>query len=217
MELYSKCHGAFMLSQQVPENEIVRIDGGEEGTRIHAANEASDLTLLEDVSEQDMLKRIREKEAEIYEKWTKDKGIDDALDIHREQRLWIDTDAASAQLDFYVISPSKRAALVIDAKSGRRGATPAPRNLQLRTQLVALNQQYPLNECRVAIVQPMVKDQPACDYDRDNILIASFDIAYLIDRIERTDAERTPGSWCERCPARHICPEARKRAQAITE
>ena len=221
MELYAHCRGAFLLSQQVPENERVTDESAESGTRIHKADEESDLTLLSDVSEQEMLIRIREKEEEIYKKWVSDYDLDGyEIQIVRERRLWLLNDAASAKLDMYAIAATERAikiALIIDVKSGRKATTPSPKNLQLRTQLVALTDNEMLDVVRVAIVQPMVKAQSVCDYTAKDIEAARAEIIRLVTLIDRPDAVRTPGYWCERCPARHICPEVKHHMTAMSE
>lgn len=214
IELYYNCKGAFLLSKQVPEEERLKTEAAEIGTRIHEANEHSDATLLESYEERDILDMIRQREQEIYHRWCQEFDITDA-EIIREKRLWLTESGVkrcSGKLDLLAISPTKRVCLILDSKSGRKAVAAAPRNWQLKTQAVLVAANYAVVRARVGIVQPLAKVQPLCEYEPDHLYgdAGAWDqLRALLAEINKPDAPRTPGEHCSRCDAKHICPEAR--------
>lgn len=222
MERYFHCNRSYLLEKQVPENERFTNEAAEAGDRIHFANETSDLSVLDSMTEQDLVERIREREEMIFNQWVDDHQIRDA-EIRREERVWLLSNgirACSAKLDFYAISPAKRMALIIDAKSGRKSVAPPVKNLQLRTAGVILAANYFLVGARVAIVQPLAKAQPSCDYSPDDIYNrggAWDQLNEILRKVKDPDAKAVTGDWCTNCTAKHICEAAQEVVQSLAK
>lgn len=217
MELYFNCAGAWQLGQKVPEEERITNVDMERGTRLHKADEEGSVEDL-DLSEQDIVVRARQIEEQFYNAWIEQHEITDA-EIVREHRWWlIDSnghDLCSAKLDLVAHSVKRSAALVLDFKSGRKPVTPPVHNWQLRTGVVILAHHYAVTSSTVGIVAPHMKSQPMAFYDAPAIQASVDRLLQRLREIEDPDAPRTAGYWCDKCPARHICPEARAQANKV--
>lgn len=213
LERYFACPGSYQLSKLVKPEEIPTSKDAAAGTRIHDARAAGDVSDLE-MDEADLVKQMAETEQVIYAQWLDDYNIHDA-EIHQEERVWLwegNKRLVSARIDLFALSKSRRMALILDRKSGRKGVTPPARNWQLKGSLVILAANHSLVAGRVAIVQPFAKRQNPCDYSTDDIYGDKGAWDQLIDllkKLEDPNAPRVVGTHCEHCPAKHICPEAR--------
>lgn len=218
IERYFACNRSYLLERQVPDTERFENEDALSGQRIHIANQTGDLSELESMKEEDLVRLIRQKEEQIFNQWCSDYEITDAT-LTREERVWLMSKGvlrASAQIDFYAFSEAKQRVLVIDAKSGRKVVTPPVRNQQLRTAVVILAAKYSIGGARVAIVQPLAKHQPQADYSADQINVAWDHLEKLLDAIHNPEAKAVPGTHCEWCEAKHICPEAKSRMLQVS-
>ena len=210
IELYFNCPGAWLLSQKVPEAERITNPYMEHGTMLHQADEEGSVEGLE-LSDQDFLVQARKLEEQAYNEWVARHDVTDP-EIIREHRWWlIDSDGhdlCSAKLDLVALSHARSAALVLDLKSGRKPVAPPVRNWQLRTGVVILAHHYAITSATVGIVAPYQKTQPLAFYDTPAIFASVDRLTVLLKEIENPEAPRTAGYWCDKCPARHICPEA---------
>jgi hypothetical protein len=209
MERYVQCPGSWLLEQQVPLEERLSSKDAERGTRLHEANETGQVGHLA-LKEQDLIVRTRQTEERIYAQWCDEYQIRDA-EIIRERRWWLRKGGkplTSAKLDFVALSQQKKLALILDLKSGRKEVAPAPRNWQLRTGVVVLHANYSLVGARVGIVAPLQQTQPLADYTAEQLFVAWDQLEKTLADAEKPEAKRTPGTHCEFCPARAICPEA---------
>lgn len=209
------CRGAVALWEQVDQQKIQIDDSNadaERGTRLHKLNETGDLTEATD-EESEIVERIRDIEARIIEEWAQG----EQCVFSRERRLWV-RNYFSAQLDLLAIKPEKGEALLIDAKTGRNKVTAPVKNWQLRGCAVAVHHNFKgIKTVRTALAQPMMEEQPACDYSEEHLLAARDRIIDRLDDVKSGNLaeDRTPGPHCEHCRAKHICPEAKKAASVV--
>jgi hypothetical protein len=219
MARYFACLGAWGLEQVVAAQTLpapdVRNAAADKGTLIHEANEASDVSDLE-VNDADTVEAIRESEVALTQQWASEHGFDfKAVTVIRERRFWFGL-MISAKVDTLIISPDEKHALIIDAKSGRKSVAPPVRNWQLRTAAVAVGEySVGLETIRVAIIQPFAKEQPACDYTRKDIGAAGTQLLQRVHEMQKPDQPRTPGTHCEHCPAKLICPEVKSKMSVV--
>jgi len=121
----------------------------------------------------------------------------------------------SGQPDYVLIDGTR--ALDINYKTGRKEALSAADNLQLRTEIVLLKHNYPeLTEISGVIDEPFVTwDPERVIYREADLLKAENQILGFVDRADWEKETRVPGPWCEYCPARAYCREARGYIQTI--
>lgn len=125
----------------------------------------------------------------------------------KEQRLWSRCNRYSGQADFSVINLESDAAGVFDYKTGRVIVEPASTNAQLKTLAVLLYQNFSIKTAFPGIIQPRSPNPVTlCQYTEDDLKYASDELDALMDSIEKPDAQLTPGSWCDYCPAKLHCP-----------
>jgi hypothetical protein len=139
-------------------------------------------------------------------------------DLIIERRLWYPNRWAgrfSGQPDYILIKGGE--ALIVDYKSGRKEAMPAADNLQLRAYAVLLKAARPsLESISAAIVEPWVTWSPErVKYDRIALERAAAEIEGIIEKTVTKAGERHAGAWCDYCPARAHCQEARDYVFAV--
>ena len=121
----------------------------------------------------------------------------------------------SGQPDFIAIKGPR--AFVANFKTGRKEAEPAADNLQLRTEIVLLKHNRPeLEETHGAIVEPLVSwDSERVGYGEEALAKAEAQILAIVDRVQWESDKRIAGPWCQYCPARAYCAEARAYIETI--
>jgi hypothetical protein len=139
-------------------------------------------------------------------------------DLIIERRLWYPNRWAgrfSGQPDYILIKGGE--ALIVDYKSGRKEAMPAADNLQLRAYAVLLKAARPsLESISAAIVEPWVTWQPErVKYDQAALERAATEIEGIVEATVTKAGERHAGAWCDYCPARGHCQEARDYVAAV--
>jgi hypothetical protein len=219
MERYFACAGCRGLEKLVeaqavrpPEKETA---AAAHGTLLHDANESGDTSELS-FGDEEQLVRIRQSEEAYTRQWCLDHNIDfNTITVIREKRLFItypNGRTCSAKLDTLVLADGGHM-LVIDAKSGRKGATPPIRNQQLRTCVAVAAPAYKIKTARVAIANLWGRMDPPCDYDESDIAQIHTLLADRLDYIEQPDLPTTAGPHCDFCSAKAICPSQREQMQ----
>lgn len=203
MERVFNCSASRRAENEAPDEEPN--DEALEGQEIH------DAMLSEDFS------GLNDKGLTIAQELTKQK--DDALEhfrtttgeephIIKEERLWIreyGKPIASAKVDWAAVG--EESALVLDSKTGYLQATKAYRNIQMRTQVLALWSEFPrlkritagLNAYRFKGSLDMV------DYDVPYLKRSLEELQFKLWMSEQESASFHPGEWCRYCKARGDC------------
>ena len=189
------------------------------GTLIHRAW-CGEPNVALDARQSDTLASLQRLERLVVTDWA---GKDEFVLLGREQRLWLHDrlePVHSGQYDVAYGTLSTKRILIIDGKTGFRRVEPAHTNDQLR-ELVGLARAnfWGCQEFSVAILQPF--------FERSGTTIAVFDEAeaelclrqlrFTIADCADPDAPRTPGLWCDHCPASSVCQEARSAASRTYE
>lgn len=208
-----KCAGWLNLWNSIPVDQRPREDSAvaEAGTRMHAALEQEDTSDL-DLTEAEIVDRIKELESKAVEDWKRDFNIKEAGAI-REERCWFRDDEmkplASAKVDVaYIGGESGEYALCIDAKTGFLPAVPASRNQQLKLQALALQSEYGVKQVRVAIAQHrFVSYSTAADFMPEDLERAGAEVRFDLWRATQSDAARVPSEECRYCPCKTHCRE----------
>lgn len=206
IESYFLCKGKYAAELAFPENEKSSEDA-EKGNRIHEYL-AHGIPKLGD-SDHKLAERCQDQVGVLLEKWNK-KNVDAFV----EKRYWLspeDEGLFSGKVDLAYIAEDNEA-YIIDYKTGRNEAEESSSNWQLRALAVLLFINFPeIKNIRVAIVQPMVNNNPeACLYEERSLQIARMELLNLLEEIQpRNFPRRTPGELqCKYCKARGNCPEA---------
>lgn len=226
-----RCLGSWRATRGLEElttDKMARY--AETGDRVHLYLEMPEFVdLSEWPEEQEIAEQCESIRDRLLEKYL---GTSDQskLVILKEIRFWYygpskpplrdRVKKASARCDFIAINTSARIAAVIDYKSGR-GEQPEPSsNAQLRMQalLAWLDPDTPeFDTCYTAVVQPLVsKESIPCLYDATSLREAEQELITVLDEIEKPDAPIEAGEHCTFCPARMICPEARKSIDELS-
>lgn len=222
MERIYHCAGSPLTDPPKPEaddHDDAENDARDAGTRIHDALRDDDFTKL-DADEAAIAQKLKEMGVEELHKWVwhldPNAGPPEKRALPsptKEHRVWIrrrDTlkPVSSAQLDAYYIVGNS--ALVIDTKTGFLRTTHATDNIQLRTQALALWQEFPhLTNIRVAINQFRFRPyRTHADYNLQDLKLAEEELMFRLFLAEQPDAPRVPGAWCIYCPAKADCVEA---------
>lgn len=224
MERYFACAGCRGLEKSV-EAQAVKPSEKESaaasyGTMLHEANETGDVSDLSMDDEEQLLK-IRASEEMYTKDWCSDHNIDfNTITVIREKRLWVTYSktgrSVSAKIDTLVLADGGHC-LLIDAKSGRRGATPPIRNQQLRTCVAVAASAYRIKTARVAIANLWGRKDPPCDYSEDDIAQVHRLLSERLDLIEQPSQPVVSGPHCLYCVAKAICPAQREQMSvAIT-
>ena len=182
------------------------------GDEVHHAVAVEDMSELGLTAEK-VATRLSSITEQALIEWCKENNFSGASKIIKEERFWIadrntGVDVCSAKPDF--VAAHSQQALIIDLKTGFKAVTPASGNWQLKVQLVALDQFLgPFERARVAIAQHRLGPDKydACDYTRDDIDQAYFEILFYLRRSNNPDAERVPGAHCRYCRAKAFCAE----------
>jgi Protein of unknown function (DUF2800) len=177
------------------------------GTAVHAAWSGAEVKLSP--SQEKTLIELKRLEAMVVADWSAGQPYEL---LGREERLWLRQGIEpvhSGQYDCAYRSGDHRRALVLDAKSLYGEIDPAEHNDQLRELVALLRFNYPaLEHYSVAILAPNLAERVSiATYDQ---LEAELALRLLrLSLIEGADpaAPRTPGRWCEHCPAQLQCEE----------
>jgi uncharacterized protein DUF2800 len=179
------------------------------GTLVHRARCGEALTLSP--REAETVRTLERLETLVVTDWA---GRDEYTLLGREVRLWLHQDLEpihSGQFDCAYGTLSTRRMLILDYKTLFGEVSPAEENDQMR-ELVALAR-FNFPEClsfTVAILQPWVSHRPSvAHYDQYEAELALRLLRLSIAEAADPDAPRTPGPWCNHCPANPGCEEAR--------
>jgi hypothetical protein len=170
------------------------------------------------MTEAEIKEQLSTMERSCYEQWWKEivapnlngrKPI--APKVYREQREWVfDAELnkiTSAQVDVAYVA--YEFVLVLDYKTGYKPTTPAQRNFQAKVQAVAIANEHGCTHARVAIAQHRFTSMlTQADYDEEALQRAHAEILFDDYRSKQPEAARTPGYWCDYCPAKARCREA---------
>jgi hypothetical protein len=103
-------------------------------------------------------------------------------------------------------------ALDINYKTGHKESIESHLNLQLRTEVVLIHHVHGYERIGAAIIEPLVDREPEIVvYEEPEIKTAEEEILQIVDASE-WDTHRNAGPWCDHCPARALCPEAKTLA-----
>ncbi|MBU2685893.1 MAG: DUF2800 domain-containing protein, partial [Gammaproteobacteria bacterium] len=132
-----------------------------------------------------------------------------------EQRFWLTDDKknrlCSGRVDFLAVDRDKKSGLLIDYKTGWKGAADAARNMQLRWLAALVFFNLDLDTLFVSVVQPRVREEQfsIARYERKNMVAALAAMKRALERVDQPNAPRVPGMYCDYCHGKAICPEAR--------
>jgi hypothetical protein len=189
--------------------EIPQSADASRGTLVHAAWAGEKVKLSPQESK--TLEELRRLEAMLVADWS---GQETFTLIGRELRLWLHQGIdplLSGQLDVAYRSMDWHRVLLLDAKTLYGEIESAEHNDQLRALVALLHFNYPaIQHFRVAIIAP--NQNPVCsvaDYDRLEAELALRLTRYTLAESQDPQAPRTPGSYCNHCPAVLNCEEAR--------
>lgn len=217
MERILLCPGSHRASLKARRDGTERrLDADDEmaarGERIHAVvTGMTSEDALSDDTETAMVKWIREREQEALDAANINPTESEIL---REVRIWIRAEdfapIASARVDTVYIAPCRTKALIADYKTGYLAATPAEQNWQLRTQAVALVQEYPsLQEVFCVLIEGGIRQVSAVRYQPSDLLLARELIVSACRLAMQEGNIRIPGvKQCRYCPAASTCTES---------
>lgn len=177
----------------------------ERGDRIHAALETDDTRLLID-DEEDAYTRIMEKRDEEVRRF-----FPNGAKVYREHRFMATSRngkmLASAKCDY--VATDGTLAVVMDYKSGFKPVTPSPRNLQIRTQALAVHCQLDVPNVIGTVIQNIGRKTTvsSVEYTEADMDRARYELELVVVLSEPKDAPRVPGQWCQYCKGAHKCPE----------
>jgi hypothetical protein len=132
--------------------------------------------------------------------------------LGREERLWLRRGIEpvhSGQYDCAYRSSDHRRALVLDAKTLYGEIDPAEHNDQLRELVALFRFNYPaISHYTVAILAPNRPERVSiATYDQLEAELALRLLRLSLAESADPGAPRTPGRWCEYCPAQLQCEE----------
>lgn len=206
-----KCTGSENLIAELRQAGTLEVippgPDAESGTRVHAAWSGVPVELTSD--EGQTVNDLRRLEMLLVADWS---GSDDYQLLGREVRLWLHTGITpifSGQYDAAYISADQTRILVLDAKTSFGDVESAPANDQLRELVALLHANYQKAiHFTAALLSPRKKEHTSlCTF---SLREAEFALARLhLSLSESSDplAPRTPGRWCDYCPARLQCPQ----------
>jgi Protein of unknown function (DUF2800) len=177
------------------------------GTAVHAAWSGANVELSPALEK--TLIELKRLEALVLADWSAGEPF---ILLGREERLWLRNGIEpvhSGQYDVCYVSRDYQRALLLDAKTLYGEVEAAEHNDQLRELVALLRFNYPgIKHYTVAILAPNLPERVSIDtYDG---LEAELALRRLrISLFEGADpaAPRTPGRWCEHCPAQLQCEE----------
>jgi hypothetical protein len=200
------------------------------GTRIHqylALERVGKYTEAEQAlpvrAELTLAQKCVELREEMLTQWLKPTNGNEeqpVIEFQIEKRLWYRNGLwprFSGQPDFIAIDRTNKRAIILDYKSGRKENPEVQDNLQLRCEAVLLKHVMPeLTEISGAIIEPLVSwDSVSVRYNAEALQQAENQILAIVDATEWRSQERISGTWCQYCPARLNCPEARGYIESI--
>lgn len=204
------CPGSVALVEACKPPELTTAVA-EQGTQIHDALYTGETYALDDESAE-IVEKLDTVYAKLFHEWMLTVG--EIVVSASEQRLWIRNPKtfeplASAKLDRFAVSFDRKA-LVTDWKTGFLPVTPAEKNWQLRTQAVAVHQEYGATNIRVAIASARLGKPHLdfVDYTLEDLKNAERDLLFQLWKAKQPDAPRHAGDWCKYCPAKAYCREA---------
>jgi hypothetical protein len=205
------CPGSLALIESCKPPELTT-SVAQQGTEIHAALESGETYALDEES-QEIAEKLKQLEQSMIRDFVPDSMRD--TEVYRETRLWVHDSSfnvvASAKSDvIFVVDDRPVRALVIDFKTGFLPVTPAEKNWQLRTQAVAVHQEYGATNIRVAVACARLGKPHVdfVDYTLEDLKNAERDLLFQLWKAKQPDAPRHAGEWCKYCPAKAYCREA---------
>lgn len=210
------CPGSVALVEACKPPELTTVVA-KQGTQIHDALYTGDTYALDDESAE-IAENLKESETGIVNDWRKwlaftchhpSTAVEQWV---REERIWIRDKSlnpiCSAKPDY--VTQIQSSALIIDFKTGFLPVTPAEKNWQLRTQAVAVHQEYGATHIRVAIASARLGKPHVdfVDYTLEDLKNAERDLLFQLWKAKQPDAPRHAGDWCKYCPAKAYCREA---------
>jgi|SRR5215469_8607114 len=163
-------------------------------------------------AEAETLHALRKLERLVVTDWARREEV--SL-LGREVRLWLHHGLEplhSGKYDVAYGTLATRRMLILDAKTLYGDVLPAHSNAQMR-ELVALARfNFPkCEEFTVAILAPnMATRTSIAVYDHFEAELALRRLRLSLSDAADPDAPRTPGTWCQYCPANPECLEARE-------
>jgi hypothetical protein len=227
LEITVECPGMPNLRNTIPREQIDKNRSEEDdewarrGQRIHYAFQTGNTLELNAEETETYNQGVKNLEM-IKARWIERHGLDPSKvkEGERELRVWVSKPWAfpepmySAQLDrhFLYQSDTLSLALVVDLKSGwNPNLPPSTSSWQLKSQLIALSQEYELDGGTVAYAKAKDKVEKfdLCDYSETDLKYNSDLIAFHCWQSSQPDAPRRAGTWCRWCPCKGShCPES---------
>lgn len=216
IERLTLCPGSWLAEQGLPDEKS---DVAERGDRIHlwlAKEAAGDPVPELPDDELELALRCQEQRLELGRSLF---GTADSISIERRFRVLDDygNTVATGQADF--VSFTGKRALIVDYKTGRGEVTESPRNPQLMTLAVAVDDETMWNaeEIIVAIIQPDASTKPLCaSYDRAALSAARETVLRAVNDAMTPHAPRVPGEkQCKYCRAKAHCPAAHENIKTL--
>lgn len=156
--------------------------------------------------------------AEIERKVVAERGFADAEIIVIKERIWIHyadgTLAGSGEIDKAWIKNG--VALIIDFKNGHKQVIAPHKNLQLIGYACLLRREYGIKHAELKIIGPWQKNQGIGEMTEEEMIAWDGRILEIWQGVKIENAPRHAGKWCDYCPARGICPEARQPLAELT-
>jgi hypothetical protein len=208
-----RCTGSENLIAQLRAKgllkEMPQTPDAKSGTTVHVAWAGEPVELSAQQSR--TLSELRRLEALVLADWS---GQEAYALIGREERLWLHdgiTPLLSGQYDVAYRSLDWRRVLILDAKTLYSEIQPAEYNDQLRELVALFLFNHPRTEhFTVAILSPNLAERcSVASYDRLEAELALRLTRYTLAESQDPQAPRTPGSYCNHCPAVLNCEEAR--------
>lgn len=203
------CPGSFLAERAAGEDFTDKSDA-ETGTRVHEALAGRLDPEQLSVDEFRTFEACRDQAAEIIREFLGNESP--VAEINDNVRLWIHdgiTPVNSALPDRVAIAFHR--AVVIEFKALLGDHEEAPGNVQLRTQAVAVVENYDVTEVLVAKVQPLAGKPSLCRYNEAELDQAREEIIDASKRAMLPGQPRNPSaSACRYCRARgtNACPES---------
>jgi hypothetical protein len=177
------------------------------GTAVHAAWSGATTELSP--SQEKTLIELKRLEAMVLADWS---AAEPFILLGREERLWLRQGIEpvhSGQYDVCYLSTDCTRALVLDAKTLYGEVDPAEHNDQLRELVALFRFNYPgIKHYTVAILAPNLPERVSIDtYDQLEAELALRRLRISLFEAADPAAPRTPGRWCEHCPAQLQCEE----------
>lgn len=212
-ERLHNCPGSWLLERTCP--PLPSTADSDSGIRIHAALAGFDVELTDD--EEKTRSECERLCGEVVELWLpRNPGL---TGLNEKRIAFLDSAGAkrmTGRFDRLYIGVSW--GLLVDFKTGHAGAETAASNLQLRALAVMARWAYRLEVIRVAIIQPNCSPQVSCaDYTLDDLNTAETLLLAALTAAQSPLSPRKPGTWCQYCRAKAICPEFREQGLAVVK